>query len=140
MKLVLTALALAGLCACRTEHRSEAADSSRVATEHTQPERAWSVLDAGVVAGYVVLFSDPAAPANPNRQFFSVRNPFQQELGMVDGLGRIWRYQPHQREAQLLGSGTLIDGVRRILDAGAQAELSEVPLASLADGASARPR
>lgn len=43
-----------------------------------------------------------------------VQNLFGQDLGLVDSLGRAWRYRAHE-EALWLGSGTIEEGVGWIL-------------------------
>ena len=130
----LAFLLLVALAACHTERSEEPAGMSLNRIERQVPRRAWNLVDQGQVLGSVVLFADPAAPADASRQFFSVRNPFQQELGTVDGLGRAWRFQPHRRDAALLGTGTVLEGARRILSGSSSAELAEVPLELLGAG------
>lgn len=122
---------LLALAACTTHEQREPADLSNVYVEHSEAVRAWRVLEGPNMLGFVVQFADPEDPDDQSRRFFSVRNPFQQELGMIDGLGRVWRFQPHQREAQLLGSGTVAEGARRILGASDSATLFEAPLSDL---------
>ena len=34
----------------------------------------------------------------------------RQDLGMIDTLGRAWRYRPHTREAEWLTTGTVVQG------------------------------
>jgi hypothetical protein len=127
----LAALALALVAGCHTEKTSEPAGMSQAKVERQIPQRAWNAVESGRVIGSVVLFVDSNSPDDPARQFFSVRNPFQQELGTLDGFGRAYKFVPHQREAQLVGSGTVLDGARRILGAGIGCELVEVSLESL---------
>jgi hypothetical protein len=77
-----------------------------------RPSLAWDVLDAGGLSvGRVVLFEarDVLEP------IYIVRNAWQQDLGRVDQLGRAYRYVPHAKEAAWVGSGTLTQGVERIL-------------------------
>lgn len=93
------------------------------------PARAWQALDPqGALAGYVVRFTEDA-PGAAARGFFSVRNPYQQELGLVDGLGRSWRFEAHRDEPVWLGSGSVADATGRIL--GTPVTLAETPLAGL---------
>lgn len=94
---------------------------------------AWEVVDGGRVVGTVVVFEVQGR----TERFFLVRNPHQQELGMVDAEGRWWRYAPHAAEPDWLGSGTVRDGVCRILGAPADAPFYEVPLSTLVREASA---
>lgn len=133
MKLFRLALtSLLALAACRTETTEEPAGASLHKVEKLAAERAWQVLDGGKPIGSVVLYVDPDAPADASTQYFSVRNTFQQELGSIDGLGRAWRFSPHQREARLVGTGTVLEGARKILGGGVDCELVEIALKKLA--------
>lgn len=78
--------------------------------------------------GSLLRYEDPADPA---QAFYAVRNPDQQDLGVVDLEGRAWRYLAQQREPDWLGTGTVLQGVTRILGGDSSCELREVPLASL---------
>ncbi|MCE9594110.1 MAG: hypothetical protein K8S98_07950 [Planctomycetes bacterium] len=119
------------VAACRTETTEEPAGASLHQIEKLLPQRAWNVLDGGKPIGSIVLYADPEAPTDPAKQYFSVRNPFQQELGSMDGLGRAWKFSPHQREARLIGAGTVLEGARRILGGGVDCELVEVSFDTL---------
>ena len=96
-----------------------------------RPTRAWRLAEGTATLGYVVCFEDPS---DAERTFFSVRNELQQDLGLIDRRGRFFRYRPHRREPEWLGSGTVLEGARRILDAGPESELVEVRVADLAAG------
>jgi hypothetical protein len=97
----------------------------------TEPARAWRLETPSRLLGYVVLFADPRDPLDHRRHHFSVRNAWHQELGMIDVLGRAWRYVPHQREAQWLTTGTLQNGARAILGGLEDSALVECDLGSL---------
>jgi hypothetical protein len=97
---------------------------------HTEPVRAWRLVASDTTLGYVVQFADPA-DAGPERQFFSVRNPWQQELGTIDRFGRAWRFVPHAAEPEWLSTGTVLAGAAAILSAPAAAVLEDVPLSVL---------
>jgi len=98
--------------------------------------RAWEVREEGGIAGYVIQYDEPATAGG---RHFSVRNPLQQELGLVDANGRIWLYVPHEPDARMLGSGTLAVGARRILGAAPGARLAEIPIDGLrGDGGAGR--
>lgn len=90
--------------------------------------RAWDLVDGTQRAGFVVRFEEPGAEG---RAWYSVRNRYAQELGIVDVDGRAWRYRPHQREPEWLGSGTVLAGASRILEAGSQASLVEISIADI---------
>jgi hypothetical protein len=132
--------AACALGACRTETAEEPAGSSLNRIEKLTAARAWRVLDGGATVGWVVLYSDPSAPDDPAKHYFSVRNTFQQELGSLDGLGRSWKFTPHQRDAKLLGSGTVLEGARRILGLGPDSALEELSLDALRAASSAPKR
>lgn len=94
--------------------------------------RAWELVQDGRVVGVVVEFEENAG----ERHFFSVRNPDQQELGMVDEHGRAWRFVPHSDEPEWLGTGTVLEGARRVLQLDPEAAAFEVGLETLAREAS----
>src|SRR5262245_26057068 len=64
---------------------------------------------------------------------YVVRNPWHQDLGLIDGLGRAYRYLPHEEEPAWVGSGTVLQGAERILDA------SECELVDVSDEAAELP-
>jgi hypothetical protein len=121
MKLLLaSALVLLGT-GCRT-----------VATEVCSPvpsvrlgtrARAWELRSAGEPRGLVVLFQEGGRARD---SLYLVRNLWHQDLGLIDGLGRAYRYLPHLEEPVWVGSGTVLAGAQRILDAGETCELVEI--------------
>jgi len=74
--------------------------------------RSWDVYQAGECVGRVVLFQEQGAIRD---SVYVVRNPWHQDLGLIDGLGRAYRYLPHHKEPAWVGSGTIALGVERIL-------------------------
>lgn len=125
--LVLGALAAAG-CTTTTEVLPVGLDLNLPV--HGQALRAWRLVGDEGTLGYAVEFGAPDEGDPTARTVYSVRNPWQQDLGTIDGLGRAWRFQPHG-EALWLTSGTLAEGVRAILDAPASAYLEEIALTVL---------
>lgn len=123
--LVLAAAALALACGCRTERTLAPAGLSTARPLLLVPQRTWRVVEAGEVRGIVVRLAPQDAPSQRSKQLYSVRNPLQQELGVIDGLGRAWRHEPHVPEPRWVATGTLLEGVRAILAAGPSAELVE---------------
>jgi hypothetical protein len=99
------------------------------------PDRAWRVAGPDRDHGFVVRFREEG---DAERAYFSVRNVHLQDLGIVDARGRAYRYRPHQRDPEWVGSGTVLEGARRILDAPAPCRLEEVALGALHPAASAR--
>ena len=91
-----------------------------------QAERAWRVVDDGQEVGTVVLFR-----SKERGEFFSVRNGWHQDLGIVDELGRAWVFRPHEEDPVWLGSGTVTRGAERILGTSGECRLVEVSLADL---------
>jgi len=133
-------LALLLLAACVTETRARFAhEGGPVAITRTEPARAWRLVEGGRPVALVVLFADSGGAEETSRHYFSVRNLLHQELGTVDALGRAWRFVPHEREARLLGAGTLAEGARRIVGAGPGAALEELPPSALRDPAGSPP-
>lgn len=122
---------LGGLTACRTTSVRES-----IGTEHaaeappvsSSARRAFLMRDGERVLGSLVRYEEQGQAL---RMFFSVRNSHGQMVGLIDALGRAYRYRPHQTEAQWLGTGTVLEGARRILDAGELGELTEVGLEEL---------
>jgi len=87
------------------------------------PARAWEVVSEGrELVGLVVLFENP----RPEESHYMVRNVWHQDLGLIDSLGRSYRYLPHHREPAWVGSGTISRGVERILGL-SDCQLFEVP-------------
>ena len=76
------------------------------------PARAWRVEEDGAHVGYCLRF-DPSGGSHDS--FHSVRNVWNQELGLVDADGRFWRYRPHGDEPLWLGTGAVSQGVFLIL-------------------------
>ncbi len=121
-------LAVASCHTTQTEISSKA--GAHVVTV-TRPVRAWKLEQDGRLRGFVVLFADPGQPDDTRSQHFSVRNAWHQELGTIDGLGRAWSFVPHQREAQWMGTGTILEGARSILGGSAASVLDECDLGDL---------
>jgi hypothetical protein len=127
------ALALAALALACAIHRSEAPAGLGLAVPvQLEPLRAWRVVDAAATVGFVVEFRETGAAAGGARHYFSVRNPWQQELGSIDSLGRAWRFEVHAASPRWIGTGTVRDGAREILGASAEAQLEAVPVERLA--------
>ncbi len=113
---------------CTTTHELTAINADEAVVQRLDPERAWRVVDAETLRGFVVRFVDPKVPA---RCSYSVRNELQQDIGTIDELGRAWRFVPHQREAQWVCTSTLIRGAAELLGAGPDAHLEEVSMDDL---------
>ncbi len=127
-RIVLSALFLAFTqSACETTSRSVSLLRDFDVT-HAAATRAWIVIDKGEPVGEMVRYDDE----NGERFFYSVRNPFHQELGFIDSVGRAYRFRAHQPEPSWTGTGAVIEGVRSILEASLESELREVELAQLA--------
>lgn len=72
----------------------------------------WVVLERGLERGSVVRYAEPG---ESGRLLYAVRNRWSQDIGLIDAMGRAWRRVPHG-EDRWLGTGTVLDGTRRILD------------------------
>lgn len=125
----LLVLLLACATACKTTRTSSPPGLGEAVVLRSNAVRAWDVVEGGSRAGSIVRFEEPGANG---RAWFSVRNVHAQEIGIVDVDGRAWRYRPHRREPEWLGSGTVLGGAIRILGAGEKAELVEVALDDIA--------
>lgn len=127
--LALPLLLLACLApACTTESLTQRAGPSSAIITRTMPTRGWEVRDDGRLAGSLLLYSDPE---HAETSYYSVRNAQGQVLGMVDFDGRAWRYRLHEEQPEWLGTGTVLEGTRRILGTSALATLEEAELATL---------
>jgi hypothetical protein len=96
------------------------------------PGDAWTILGGSdAELGFVVRFEEVAPTLDQARTFFSVRNIHGQELGLVDDLGRAWRYRPHALEPDWVGTDGLAEGVARILGSPAQILLQPAELQAI---------
>lgn len=118
----LAATALLG--ACRTTETRRPVVSDMPAVRQASAARAWHALTEDDVVGEVVFYRADAM----NDSVYVVRNAFQQDLGLVDALGRAYRYLPHLDEPVWVGSGTVVQGIERILGLDGRCELVEFPL------------
>jgi hypothetical protein len=123
--LALLASVLA-LVACRTERTIAPAGLAAARPLLLTPQRTWRVVEGGELAGLVVRLAPADDRERASKHLYSVRNPLHQELGVVDGLGRAWRHELHAAEPRWVATGTLLEGARAILGAGASAELLEL--------------
>jgi len=111
----LVGAALLGCVETRTHH--PVGSGEVVALQRVPLVAAWDVVDHDRPVGSVARFESAGGDL-----VFVVRNVDGQDLGLVDGAGRIWRRRPHAPD-ELLGAGTLEDGARRVLEASAAARL-----------------
>lgn len=119
--------------ACQTRVSRTQVPAEAVPMASALPTRAFELVERGRVVGIVVEFVE----LRGDRRFFSVRNELQQELGLVDQDGRFWRYRAHgEEDAEWIGSGTVLLGAIRILEADEGCEMFEVGLELLSTPAS----
>jgi len=114
--------------ACTSESQSQRTSPKLPVITRALPVRGWEVRDDGRLAGSVLLYTEPE---RTNMGYYSVRNAQGQVLGMVDFDGRAWRYRVHEEQPEWLGTGTVLEGVRRILGTSALAALEEAELGTL---------
>lgn len=125
---LLMLLAPALLPGCASESLSHVPGPQNVTITRTLPARGWEVRDDGRFAGSVLLYADPAGGG---ASYYSVRNAQGQVLGLVDFDGRAWRYRLHEEQPEWIGTGTVLEGVRRILGTSGLSELEETEVAAL---------
>lgn len=123
--LVLT-LTLAG-CVSESFQQPVGLDMSQPTV--SRAVEAWEVVEESRVVGTVVIFE---VESRGGERFYQVRNPHQQELGMVDAEGRWWRFEPHAARPIWIGTGTIQEGVCEILGVPVETPFFEVPIATLA--------
>lgn len=116
---------LALMAGCRTTVVERIAPAPAVAVQRASAVRSWDVVEAGSVVGRVVLYEDAGAREDA---VYIVQNPLSQDLGLIDGLGRAWRYRPHEEQAQWIMTGTISEGAASILGAGTSCSLEETSL------------
>jgi hypothetical protein len=117
-------LLLAGASACRTTRTETPPDLGSMTATRSLVTKRWEVREEGELRGLVLeLTSQEDAP----RIFFLVQNGEQQDLGIVDALGRAWRYRAHAREPDWVSTGTVSQGTRAILGLGPTAEMVALP-------------
>ena len=109
---------------CRTTVRRNLAIPPNSGPRTAAPARAWEIRSEGSLVGHVVYFE---AHGPTQDSLYMVRNIWHQDLGMIDGFGRAFRYVPHHEEAAWVGSGTVVLGVERILGRSG-CRLAEIPL------------
>lgn len=123
-------LVACGLVACRTTTNSAPPYADAAVVTRAEAVYGWEVREDGELVGYVVRFETGDARS---KTWYSVRNRHQQELGIVDAEGRVWRYRPHQREPEWLGTGTVARGANRILEASDGASMIGIPRERLSE-------
>lgn len=127
MRRVTTPLACLFLaCACVVSERRGPLDAESTAViRRGVPSRAWRVMAGEREIGCVVFFESTDWPED---SLYIVRNPWQQDLGVIDSKGRAYRYVPHLEEPQWVGTGTVAEGAARVLRADPPCTLVEMAL------------
>lgn len=115
------ALILAGCRTTETTHHFAGSGEARVRAGARS--RTWEVRCGDELAGRIVLFQEQGSVRD---SVYIVRNAWHQDLGLIDGLGRAFRYLPHHREPAWVGSGTVVQGAERILGTSSACRLIEV--------------
>jgi hypothetical protein len=117
------ALALPLSAGCITTETRAVSSTPTPAVRVGTHARTWEVRCAGELVGQVVLFQEHGLARD---SVYVVRNPWHQDLGLIDGLGRAYRYLPHHEEPAWVGSGTVTAGAERILGLSGACELVEI--------------
>ena len=120
----LACVLLAGGCIV-SERRGPLDSESTAVIRRGVPSRAWRVMAGEREVGCVVFFESTAWPED---SLYVVRNPWQQDLGVIDSKGRAYRYVPHLEEPQWVGTGTVAEGAARVLHADLPCALVEMAL------------
>ena len=119
---------------CRTTESKRPFQPDPPVAYHSAPQRAWDVLAGSETTGRVIHFASENAP---EQAVYMVRNLYGQDLGWIDHLGRAYRLLPHHRDPAWVGTGTVAQGVERILRMGGSCTLVEAPLKPALEEASA---
>lgn len=122
MKSLLVTTLLLG-AGCRTISTREVSSTPTPSVRVGTRARAWDVFSDGARLGLVVLFEDGRRAPD---SIYVVRNAWHQDLGLIDTLGRAYRYLPHHEEPAWVGSGTIAAGAQRIFGSSGECELIEV--------------
>jgi len=118
------ALLAAMLGACETATHEQLPIGGTHTVVRAGPTHAWSIELDGEEFGRVVRYEVPGWPQETR---FVVQNPFGQDLGMIDALGRFYRYRPFE-EPVWLGTGTVAEGAAAVLGLSGAPRLEEVAL------------
>ncbi len=120
---------LAALVAgCRVTRRSDPPGIDQTLIHRCVAERGWLVHDGqDRVVGSVVRYEELSGE---RRFLYSVRNLHGQDMGIVDQLGRAYRYRPHG-DPEWVCTGPVQEGVLAILGQEHTGGLSEIPLEKL---------
>ncbi len=102
----------AGLGGCRVTETRESVHVEQPPIRRASAALLWNVIIEGSPVGEVVFYESALRAAD---SFYMVRNVWQQELGLIDSLGRAYRFTPHTEEPSWVGTGTVTQGVARIL-------------------------
>jgi hypothetical protein len=112
MKTLVLTSALALTAACRTTETHSPAGAATPVVRLGTRARTWEVRCGDELVGLVVLFQERGLARD---SIYLVRNTWNQDLGLIDGHGRAYRYLPHHDDPAWVGSGTIAGGVERIL-------------------------
>ena len=134
MRSPLLMLALLG-AGCRTVATRETSSALAPEVRIGARARTWEVRCGTEALGYVVLFQEHGLVRD---SVYVVRNAWNQDLGLIDGLGRAYRYVPHEEEPAWVGSGTIALGAERILGAHETCALVELETPVLDDAPTPR--
>ena len=128
VKPLLSLLAAMLLVGCITSEREAPAPATVPEVVFSQPTEVWRVTQGIEPVGWLVRYTPSTDPADA---FLSVRNPWQQEIGLIDAESRWWRFVPHEREPRLIGAGDTAEGVAAILELETKPQLVPAPLSEL---------
>jgi hypothetical protein len=128
-RVIWCSLLLASLAGgCRVARHSNPPGLDQTLIQRSVAVRGWLVHDGqDHVVGSVVRYEEPAGEG---RFSYSVRNVHGQDMGMVDQLGRAYRFRPHA-DPEWLNTGVVEEGALAILSQGQDGSLREISLKEL---------
>jgi hypothetical protein len=100
------------LTGCVTESESRPFHGDGALIQRAEVTQVWRARCSGEWVAFVRQYL-----LQTGNSHVVVQNRWGQDLGLVDSLGRAWRYRAHQEPAWV-GSGTVLQGIGWILECG----------------------
>lgn len=109
------------LLGCTTQEWTQPHEPDLPTPRIAEATSRWSIRTAHSQLGWVQRYE---TEGQGNELIYSVQNIWSQELGWIDSLGRAFALELHGAPPRFLGSGTLAEGVARVLELDQSVELT----------------